>query len=609
MYLDANGIPVSQVRRLNVLDSAGKIIDKTFRQYRVTSVPGQKVVVEAGLKETEKVLYRLPELIKADPDQPVFIVEGEKDVDRLRSLGLISTCNPEGAGKWKAAYSEALRDRPCVIIPDNDKAGADHARQLAQSLQGKAASIKVVELPGLPPKGDASDFLSAGGTALQLDELAQKAAEWEGRGNSPEINATSSGTALPSAKASSDEVPEPTEKARREPGPSQADILLRIASVATLFRDDANVTYAAVPMSGHIEVHAIYSTSFGQWLLREYQRQTKGKMPTAEALKTARDGLDALASAGPVEQVFLRVGEAGGNIYIDMGDPEWRAIEINARGWRIVDKHLIRFRRSDGVKPFPVPVLGGNLEDLRSFLNIPDEEFFLVVGWLASCLLPQGPYPILTLIGEQGCGKSTLADIAKRLVDPQKVRRSSPPKTPHDLAISASNRWVLSYENLTSLPSWLSDMLCTCSTGGGYCTRTLYLNREEQLFEFQRPVILNGIADFITSHPDLTDRGAFLHMPPIPKAKRQPEKEFWARFDAALPTLFGACSMPLPGDWRSSLNSLACRFRVWVTSLCSRRPSGGAWVVPTTSSWTPTPVTVRMPSPASWKTRPWESPL
>ena len=120
------------------------------------------------------------------------------------------------------------------------------------------------------------------------------------------------------------------------------------------------------------------------------------------------------------------------------------------------------------------------------------------------------------------------------------VKRSSPPKTPHDLAIAASNRWVLSYENLTSLPQWLSDMLCTCSTSGGYSTRSLFKNREEQLFEFQRPVILNGIADFVTEHADLTGRGEFLHMPPITKKTRRSEREFWSKFEDALPSLFGA---------------------------------------------------------------------
>ena len=89
-----------------------------------------------------------------------------------------------GAGKWRDHYADALKGRTCIIIPDNDQAGREHAQQVAQSLQGKAASVKVVELPGLPEKGDVSDFLAAGGTVDQLDELAHRAKEWVPAGRS-----------------------------------------------------------------------------------------------------------------------------------------------------------------------------------------------------------------------------------------------------------------------------------------------------------------------------------------------------------------------------------------------------------------------------------------
>ncbi|MBV8487593.1 MAG: hypothetical protein JO161_04890 [Planctomycetaceae bacterium] len=133
------------------------------------------------------VLYKLPELLAASPDEPVWIVEGEKDVDNLRALGLVATCNPMGACRWRDEYAAHLAGRHCLIIPDNDPPdplrfplgqGREHAQQVARSLSGKAASVKIVELPGLPPKGDVSDFLASGGTVEQLDELASQATEW-----------------------------------------------------------------------------------------------------------------------------------------------------------------------------------------------------------------------------------------------------------------------------------------------------------------------------------------------------------------------------------------------------------------------------------------------
>ena len=160
---------------------------KGFRQRK----PGQQH--PWSIEGVRTVLYNLPMLLASEPDQPVWIVEGEKDVDRLGMLGRLATCNPMGAGKWRDHYAESLAGRHCRIIPDNDKAGRDHARQVAQSLQGKAASVKIVELPGLPEKGDVSDFLARGGTVQQLDELAGQAAEWKGgfegfEGTFPEVS-------------------------------------------------------------------------------------------------------------------------------------------------------------------------------------------------------------------------------------------------------------------------------------------------------------------------------------------------------------------------------------------------------------------------------------
>jgi len=103
-----------------------------------------------------RVLYRLPEVIK---DQKIFIVEGEKDSDNLHSLGFTTTCNPGGAGKWLPEYSESLRGKEVVLIPDNDPPGREHMTKVARSLQGIAASIKWFELPDLPEKGDISDWL------------------------------------------------------------------------------------------------------------------------------------------------------------------------------------------------------------------------------------------------------------------------------------------------------------------------------------------------------------------------------------------------------------------------------------------------------------------
>jgi len=156
-----------------------------------------------SLNGTRRVPYRLPDLL-ADPTETVWIVEGEKDVDRLRALGLVATTNPMGAGKWRSDYSEFLRNRDVVIIPDNDPPGEGHAQDVAKSLQGTVRSIKVVRLPGLPAKGDVSDWLSSGGTREELLRLSADAEQYDPKSAVPPSGSPALDPSATSAEAADD---------------------------------------------------------------------------------------------------------------------------------------------------------------------------------------------------------------------------------------------------------------------------------------------------------------------------------------------------------------------------------------------------------------------
>lgn len=149
---------------------------KDFRQKR----PDGKGGWIWNLQGVRRVLYRLQELLQANPDNWVFIVEGEKDVDRLYDEGLVATTCAMGAVKWDDNYSEFLNDRSRIaIIPDNDQSGKRHAKQIAESLINAGIKPKIIELPNLPEKGDVSDWLNNGGTKEKLLELVEKAKHYE----------------------------------------------------------------------------------------------------------------------------------------------------------------------------------------------------------------------------------------------------------------------------------------------------------------------------------------------------------------------------------------------------------------------------------------------
>lgn len=170
------------VAEYDYCDENGKLLyqsvryePKDFRQRR----PDGRGGFDWNLNGTPRVLYRFPELLAADSAHTVLIPEGEKDCDRLAKLGLVATTNSGGAGKWRDEDNEYLRNRNVVILPDNDDTGRKHANEVATSLQGIAKSIRIIELPGLPEKGDVSDWLNAGGTKEELRKLKDEAPEFD----------------------------------------------------------------------------------------------------------------------------------------------------------------------------------------------------------------------------------------------------------------------------------------------------------------------------------------------------------------------------------------------------------------------------------------------
>jgi hypothetical protein len=169
-YSDSAGDERYQVVRYR--EASGK---KTFR---IRRPDGEGWAWSLG--DVEPIPYNLASITHSDPDSPVWIVEGEKDADRLAELGQVATCNHGGTGQttlWER-FAPYVRDRDLYIVPDNDPAGRDHALKVAGYVFPHARMVKVVDLPGLPAKGDASDFLDLGHTFEDLDRIAKTCVPW-----------------------------------------------------------------------------------------------------------------------------------------------------------------------------------------------------------------------------------------------------------------------------------------------------------------------------------------------------------------------------------------------------------------------------------------------
>lgn len=158
-----------------------KYFPKDFRQRR----PDGKGGWLWDMKGVNPLPYRLPDLLAAfERKETVFIVEGEKDADNMAKIGLVATTNHGGAGKWRQSHSEYFPvGAEVIVLQDNDQPGRDHAQKVAASLTARGCSARTVELPGLPEKGDVSDWLAAGHGKKELTDLINKPEdkpeEWE----------------------------------------------------------------------------------------------------------------------------------------------------------------------------------------------------------------------------------------------------------------------------------------------------------------------------------------------------------------------------------------------------------------------------------------------
>jgi len=218
--------------------------------------------------------------------------------------------------------------------------------------------------------------------------------------------------------------PPPVEPADTPPRKSQATRLVDLALGAgvELWHSPAGDPYVTLPTDGHREHHRLSTGPVRDWMARRHHAETRGA-PGSQAIADALAVLSGMARYGGAEHATaVRVGGGHEAVYLDLGDPSWRAVEITPAGWRVVADPPVRFVRSRGLLALPEPVRGGSIDVLRSLVHVAsDDDYRLLIGCVLGAVRPAGPYPLLSLVGEQGSGKSTMARLVRRTIDPGRV--------------------------------------------------------------------------------------------------------------------------------------------------------------------------------------------
>jgi hypothetical protein len=345
-------------------------------------------------------------------------------------------------------------------------------------------------------------------------------------------------------------------------GPESAPVVDELVAIAkteaTLWHDTKRAGYATFRRDGHIENHRLVGDDFEHWLSDKFgelhKREINGELcpcfPKRQDLKEALFQITGYARLGDERRPRIRVTEHSGELWIDLGTADWSCVRVSADGWRIEPRMSVPLVRGVGMRALPIPERGGNIRDLRPFVNVRgDDDFVLLCGSMASLLNPFGQFMTYLLCGPPGSAKTTITRAMRALTDPHEVD-SRRPGSVRDIYHATTQTHVVAFENMRHVNEELSDAICALNTGTGYGERLYYNQGKEFQLRALCPVIINGIPTNIADQSDLLARSVNFRFDYLGDRVRS-EEALRNKFEAAAPRLFGALLDGLVGAMRA----------------------------------------------------------
>ena len=466
-------------RDVNLLFQVVRFEPKDFRQ----RCPDGRGGWNWSLKGIRRVLYRLRAVVDAvAAGRTIYICEGEKDVAALESLGEVATCNAGGAGKWEPQYTDTLTGADIVIITDKDKPGRAHGELVARSLYGRAASVKIVELPDRAGRTvkDAADWTAAGGTVQELADLVDSTPMWtpaivEQRAE-PE-----SGNVATGLQAQFFQI-------GQTKGTTAAEKYQAMAAAVVDFLHERGKFYFHADHRDHET--AMYFDAARKLLLRissdEFQSwlaSTIGINRSDRAFNFIRARIDDESLTGKTTGLIPENFWASrpGAIYISNGDG--RAVKISADAVQEIDNGTdgVLFPRGRTLSPWLMVDPIDPFEACRVFREMAaaaPHGLDLFRLWVLSLPTNQRCKPPLSLTGGIGSGKTKAAAAVFEFF-------GLPPRISAIQDNGESDFWtaldaggLTCFDNADTRVKWLADALAAAATDGSHEKRRLYSNSE-----------------------------------------------------------------------------------------------------------------------------------
>ncbi len=303
-----------------------------------------------------------------------------------------------------------------------------------------------------------------------------------------------------------------------------------------LFHDQYKEAYMSTDGTGK-NVLQLRSRLFEEWI-GHYCFESFNKVVNPEIIGKLTNTLAGIALFDKeMIELSIRTNFKEGVLWYDLGVG---VVAIGTPGWTVFDDPLVLFKRLQHQKEQVRPIESEDINLLLNYVNLKsDDDKLLFQVYLIAAFIPGFPHPLLILHGPQGSGKTTPLRVLKELIDPSQLQGLSPPTKPDDFVHVASKHYFLFYDNLSSMPGWLSDTLARASTGDGFSKRALYTNDDDIIYNFQRVIAINGINQVVT-RSDLLDRSLLLNLERISDGKRIEESIYWEAFNNDKPSMLGA---------------------------------------------------------------------
>ena len=314
-----------------------------------------------------------------------------------------------------------------------------------------------------------------------------------------------------------------------------------------LFKDDRGDAYARIENNGHFENWpvATRNKNFKIWVAYK-GRKILGSAPSESAVKEAITTLEgeAVYNASDTYALFNRVGFENTpdekKYWYDLADEHWSAIEITAKGWRVIKNPPILFKRYQHQLPQVIP--GDKNNDIRlldKYLRISEEQDkILIYVFLITSLIADIPHVCLLLHGQQGCSKTTLFKMLRSLIDPSRLEVVNLGTDRRSLILNLDQNWFCPFDNVSGLKKDISDIFCQVITGAGFSDRTLFTDDDPFIRSIKRVIGINGI-NVAAVQPDLLERSIMIELQSIDKRSRRSEEDLWKEFTADKAKIFG----------------------------------------------------------------------